>query len=101
MSIIQNSSFSVRINDINGPYCVGRKGLKQGDPFPPMLFNLVADVFSRMLAKAFRTNVISEIIPYIVPDSLVSLQYVADMTLFLDPNLECARNLKWLLSCFD
>ena len=69
-----NSSFSVRINDTNGPYCVGGKGLKQGDPFSPMLFNLVANEFSRMLAKAVRTNVISGIIPYIVPDSLVSLQ---------------------------
>ena len=63
---------SVLSTPVAGIVLVGR--LETRGPIPPMLFTLVSDVFSRMLAKAVKTNVISGIIPYIVPDSLVSLQ---------------------------
>lgn len=66
-----------------------------------MLFNLVADVFSRMLAKATKENIIAGIIPHIIPNSLISLQYADDTILFLDPNPDYAKNLKWLLACFE
>ena len=45
-------SFCVRINDHNSSYFKAGKGLKQGDPSSPILFNLVADVFSKILFKA-------------------------------------------------
>lgn len=35
LSKLQQSSFCIRINDTNGPYFVGRNGLKQGDPSLP------------------------------------------------------------------
>uniref|UniRef100_A0A453CZW1 Reverse transcriptase domain-containing protein n=1 Tax=Aegilops tauschii subsp. strangulata TaxID=200361 RepID=A0A453CZW1_AEGTS len=96
LSILQNSSFSVKINDTIGPYFVGGKGLKQGDSISPILFNLVADVFSRISAKAVRKKIISGIIPHIIPISLISLQYADDTVLFLDPDIDHAKNLKWL-----
>jgi hypothetical protein len=36
-----------------------RKGLWQGDPLSPLLFNLVADVLNRMLARASREGLMS------------------------------------------
>jgi hypothetical protein len=45
-------SICVRINDRNGPYFKSGKGLRQGDPISALLFNLVVDVFTRMLMKA-------------------------------------------------
>lgn len=101
LSILQQSSFCVKINDAIAPYFVGGKGLKQGDLISPLLFNLVADVFSRMLAKAARGKFISGIIPHIIPHSLISLQYADDTILFLDPDPNYAKNLKWLLACFE
>jgi hypothetical protein len=52
MKIVKGSSTAVKLNDITGPYIKPGKGLKHGDPLPPLLFNLVVDVFSRMLVKA-------------------------------------------------
>lgn len=46
------------MNDTNGPYFISGKGLKRGDPLSPILFNLVANVFSRMLSKAARSGII-------------------------------------------
>lgn len=93
-SNIMQSSFSVRINDTNGPYFVGWESLKQGGPLSPLLFNLVADVFSKMLFKAARHGIISGLLPHIIPGGVVSLQYVDDTLLFLENPVEKARNFK-------
>ena len=77
-----NSTFAVRINDTNGTYFVGGKGLKQGDPHSPLLFNLVADVFTKMLKKAASQDLISGLLPNIIPGGVVSLQYAEDTILF-------------------
>jgi hypothetical protein len=51
MSLVKGGSLSIRLNEENIPYFKPGKGLRQGDPLSPLLFNLVVDVFSRMLAK--------------------------------------------------
>ena len=81
-STLINSTFSVRINDTTGPYFVGGKGLKQGDPHSPLLFNLVADVFTKMLKKATSQNLISGLLPHVIPGGVVSLQYADNTILF-------------------
>ena len=63
ISTIHQSTFQVRINDSNGPQFSGGKGLKQGDPHSPLLFNLVADVFSKMLQKATSIGLIHGLLP--------------------------------------
>lgn len=67
----------------------------------PILFNLVADVFLKMLYKASVRKIISGVLPNVVPDGIISLQYADDTLLFLDPNIDNARNVKWLVSCFE
>lgn len=41
----------IRINDENRSYFETGKGLRQGDPLSPLLFNIVADVFTKMLRR--------------------------------------------------
>ena len=97
MSTIHQGTFQVRINDSNGPQFSGGKGLKQGDPHSPLLFNLVADVFSKMLHKATNSGLIYGLLPQAFPGGMISLQYADDTILFLDNSLDYARNLKWIL----
>lgn len=60
---IQGGSICIRINDENNIYFKSGKGLRQGDPSSPIMFNLVADIFTRMLMKASRCNLISGFLP--------------------------------------
>jgi hypothetical protein len=98
--VVQGGSICIRINDEYNTFFKSGKGLRQGDPLSP-LFNRVADVFSRMLMRAARVNLISGLLPQIEPGGIISLQYVDDTLLFLENNLDKATNLKWLLVCFE
>ena len=99
----QNHIYSarVRINDTNSEYFLVGKGVRQGDPASPLLFNIVADVFTRILVKAADNNYISGIFAPNTHAGVISMQYADDTLLFLDNNLENAKHLKWLLSCLS
>ena len=99
--IVEGGSVCVRINDENSCFFKPGKGLRQGDPISPLLFNLVADVFSRMLMKAARQGLISGLLPQVVEGGIISLQYTNDTLLFLENNIEKASTLKWFLVCFE
>jgi hypothetical protein len=100
-SLVQGGSICIRMNDENSGFFKPGKGLRQGDPLFPLLFNLIAYVFSRMLMKAARKNLISGLLPQVMDGGVVSLQYADDTLLFLEDNIEKAQTLKWLLDCFE
>jgi hypothetical protein len=93
-------SVGVKINDEESDFFLTRKGLRQGHPIAPLLFNCVVDVYSRMLVKG-ASGLIRGLCPNFSPGGVVSLQYVDDTPLFLDKDPEVALNLKWVLTCFE
>ena len=90
----------MRLNDENGPYFTVGKGLRQGDPLSPLLFNLVVDVFTKMLCKAANQGIIGGLLTDLDVGGIVSLQYADDTILFLQNDLLQAFHFKWLLACF-
>ena len=61
----------------------------------------MADVFTKILVKASDRGFIRGLLPQVVPGGVISLQYADDTILFLENNIQYARNLKWFLSCFE
>jgi retron-type reverse transcriptase len=49
---VQGGSVGVRVNDDIVHNFQIRKGLRQGDPLSPILFNIVVDVFAILIARA-------------------------------------------------
>jgi hypothetical protein len=101
MSLVKGGSICIRVNEENSPYFKTGKGLRQGDPLSPLWFNLVVDVFSRMLMKATSKWYITGFLSSLYPNGVVSLQYVDDTLLFLEHNYTAACHFKWLMVCFE
>jgi len=68
----------VKVNDEVGRFFQSKKGLRQGDPLSPILFNLVADMLAVLIDRAKRDNQIKGVVPHLVDDRLSILQYADD-----------------------
>jgi hypothetical protein len=51
MRNVRGGKVAIKINDVIGPYFTTHKGVRQGDPFYPLLFNLVADGLACLIQK--------------------------------------------------
>ena len=51
-SFVTGGSVGIKVNDDIGRYFQTRKGLRQGDPLSPMLFNIVADMLALLTNRA-------------------------------------------------
>jgi len=61
----------------------------------------VADVLALLIKRAKANGQIRGVIPHLVDDGLSILQYADDTIIFLDHDLEQAKNLKLLLCAFE
>ena len=91
----------IKVNDEIGPYFQTKRGLRQGDPMSPILFNIVADMLALLLKRAKDDGQIRGVIPNLLDDGLSILQYADDTIIFIDHDLEQAKNLKLLLCAFE
>jgi hypothetical protein len=101
MKVVMGGYISISLNDECSAYFHPGKGLKQGDPLSPLLFNLVVDVFTRLLIKAARKEYIVGLMDSLYPEGIISLQYADDTLLFLKHDYQVAWHLTWLLVCFE
>jgi hypothetical protein len=89
---VSGGSVAIRVNDDTGRYFQTRKGLRQGDHLSPMLFNIVADMLAILIER---------VIPHLVDGGLSILQYADDTIIFMEHDMEKARNLKLILAAFE
>jgi retron-type reverse transcriptase len=50
--ILTHGTVSVKINNTTGPYFQSAKGVRQGDPLSPFLFNVVVQCLAKMVLEA-------------------------------------------------
>jgi hypothetical protein len=100
-SSVSGGSVAVNVNEDVKSYFQTRKGLRQGDPLSLILFNIVFDMLLILINRAKADGKISGIIPHLVDDELSILQYADDTILFMDHDLDKARNMKLLLCAFE
>ena len=91
----------IKINDDIGHFFQTKKGLRQGDPMSPILFNIMVDMLSILIKRAKNDGQIKGVIPHLLEDGLSILQYADDTIIFMDHDLEQVKNIKLLLSVFE
>jgi hypothetical protein len=91
----------VKVNDLVGQKFQTKKGVRQGDPLSPLLFNIVVDMLAILINRAKSEGQLKGVISDLTDDDLFILQYADDAILFMKHNIEKARNIKLLLSAFE
>jgi hypothetical protein len=97
----QNGHAHIKINDQVGENFQTKKRLRQEDPLSPILFNIVVDMLAIIINRAKNEGQIDGVVPHLVDNGLSILQYVDDTIIFMDDNIEKAKNLKLLLCAFE
>jgi hypothetical protein len=97
----KNGHVQIKINDQVRENFQTKKGLREGDPLSPILFNIVADILAIIINRAKNNRQIDRVIPHLIDNGLFILQYADDAIIFMDANMEKAKNLKLLLCAFE
>jgi hypothetical protein len=92
---------SVKMNDVVGAYFKSGRGVRQGDPLSPFLFNIAVDTLAKMISLAQRNNLIKGLVPEYVENSVAVLQYADDTILCIQDDKEQASHLKLLLYIYE
>jgi len=97
----QGGIVNIKVNDQLGSYFQTRKGLRQGNPMSPILFNIVVDMLAILIARAKEAGLVEGVIPNLIQDGLSILQYADDIVIFMSHDVEKVVNMKLLLSTFE
>ena len=68
MAAVTGVKVAINLNGKIGNYFRSFKGLRQGDPLSPLLFNIVGDALSEMLNLAKKNGVITGLVPELVKE---------------------------------
>ncbi len=83
MKVIRGGKVAVKVNDEIGPFFQTFKGLRQGDPLSPLLFNLAAEALTLLVKRAEENSLIEGL--GINDENKVAILQYADDTIFFYP----------------
>lgn len=100
-AFVQGGNVGIKVNDQLSSYFQTKKGLQQGDPLSPILFNIVVDMLAIIVARAKEDAQVKGAMPRLVENGLSILQYDDDTVIFMHHDFDQARNMKLLLCTFE
>jgi hypothetical protein len=98
---MEGGHVGIKVNGQVGKNFQTKKGVREGDPLSPILFNIVVVMLAVLINRAKTEGQIEGVIPHLVDEGLSILQYTDDTILFMENDLDKARNMKFLLSAFE
>ena len=98
---VEGGIVGIKVNDQVGSYFQTKKGLRQGDPLSPILFNIVVDMLAIFVSRAKEHGQVKGVVPNLIDGGLSVLQYADNTIIFMDHDIEQAKNLKLLLCDFE
>lgn len=101
LSCVKSAAASILINGSPTIPFKLHRGLRQGDPLSPFLFNLVVEALSLVFQKATHLGLWEGLEVSKGGTILTHLQYADDTVLFCPPNMEFLGNIKNTLILFE
>ncbi|CAL5417428.1 unnamed protein product [Camellia sinensis] len=100
-SCVSSAKISVLVNGSPTPEFCPQRGLRQGDPLSPVLFNIGAEGLNILLSRAKELGQIKGATVGSNGLRVTHLQFADDTILFCDANRVKVTNIKRILSCFE
>ena len=91
----------MKVNDEIGPYFKTFKGLRQGDPLSPLLFDIAADALAISLDNAMQGGFVKGVLSELNDCEVNMLHYADDTIFLLQDDENNAKNLKFILTAFE
>jgi hypothetical protein len=101
LHLVMGGQTAISINGEVCPYFRNKRGVRQGDPLSPLLFNFIGEALSRILSVASRAGHIYGVVPHLLDGGISHLQYADDTLILIQNSDEDITNLKFLLMCFE
>lgn len=98
---LQGARTCVSFNGETRSYFSCKRGLRQGDPMSPFLFDLVADALHKLLSNAQLMGIIKGLGNFPNSSKILNLHFADDTLLFLEADPLVIENLKFLLLGFE
>jgi hypothetical protein len=99
--IIRDGTLCVKINNTRGKDFRSHRGVRQGDPFSPFLFNIAAEGLAKMIAQAQEAKLVTGLVPHLIENGVVILQYADDTILLIQDDMEQIIHMKLILYMFE
>uniref|UniRef100_A0ACD5TWE6 Uncharacterized protein n=1 Tax=Avena sativa TaxID=4498 RepID=A0ACD5TWE6_AVESA len=91
--LVKGGQTAISINGEIGPYFRNRRGIRQGDPLSPLLFNLIGEAHSAILSRACVSGHIAGLVPELIPGGISHLQYADDTLIMIQNDEQQIANL--------
>ena len=86
MQLVRSGHTAININGEVGPFFKASRGVKQGDPVSPLLFNLAVEALAGILDKAKLAGHLKRVVSHLVPDGggVTHLKYADDTMIMVE-----------------
>jgi hypothetical protein len=101
MQLVSGGQTAININGEVGQYFRNARGVRQGDPLSPILFDFMVDALAAILTRAKESGHIQGVVSHLIPGGMTHLQYADDTMIMIEPSDLGIANLKLLLLCFE
>jgi hypothetical protein len=101
MQLVSGGQIAISINGEVGPCFRNKRGVRQGDPISPLLFDFVADALDAFLVRAREAGHIQGVVPHLIPGGVSHLQYADDTMILVQNSPESLINLKFIFSALS
>ncbi|XP_028093947.1 uncharacterized protein LOC114294046 [Camellia sinensis] len=98
---IQSVKVSVLVNGSSTNEFCPEKGLRQGDPLSPFLFNIVAEGLNILFQRAKALELIKGVVIGLRKVNVTHLQFANDTIVFCEAEENDILNVKRILRCFE
>nr|XP_051212000.1 uncharacterized protein LOC127329534 [Lolium perenne] len=86
MQLVSGGHTAVNVNGVIGENFRNARGVRQGDPLSPIMFDFMVDSLAAIIARATISGHLKGVVPHLIPRGITHLQYADDTLILIEPS---------------